>query len=140
LTGLSKIISKVTEDKIDVSGIRDLVMAPNCGAVITFEGVVRNHDQGESVSAIYYEAYKDMAEKEIQNILQEALKLWPDIRLATVHRVGSLMVGEVSVVVVAGAPHRKEAFAAAKFVIDQVKILAPIWKKETKAGRALWKS
>lgn len=121
---------KVTKDNIQVEPLRDSVWTPHCGAVVTFEGVVRNHDEGREIHSIYYEAYESMAEKELSKIVKEAMAEWKDTRIAVVHRTGKLKVGEISIAVVTAAPHRREAFAAGRYVIDQVKERAPIWKKQ----------
>jgi molybdopterin synthase catalytic subunit len=130
---------RITQKKIDANTLRDFVASPRCGAVVTFEGVVRDHDHGQQVLSVTYEAYVEMAEKEMAKILEMANVQWPGIRLAVEHRVGCLVVGEVSVAVAAASPHRKEAFEAARFVIDRIKELVPIWKKQEAEGGSGWK-
>jgi len=125
----------LTNQRIDVAALRDAIGSPRCGAVVTFEGVVRDHNEQVAVSAITYEAYESMAKKEIEKIVRRAEERWPDVRAAVAHRTGHLVVGEVSVVVIAAAPHRPAAFEAARFLIDEVKKSVPIWKHETASTR-----
>ncbi|HLG21024.1 MAG TPA: molybdenum cofactor biosynthesis protein MoaE [Bdellovibrionota bacterium] len=129
----------ITNQKLDVTPLRDVVWAPNCGAVVTFEGIVRDRDDGEKVTSITYEAYDSMARKEIEKIFHSAIEQWPDVRLAAAHRIGILAVGETSVIVLAASPHRKEVFLAGEFVIDEIKRSVPIWKKEMRESGSRWK-
>jgi molybdopterin synthase catalytic subunit len=105
---------------------------PDCGAVVLFLGVVRNHAEGRpGVHSMTYEAYAEPAVRRMQEIAAEARRGWPDIqRLALVHRLGELQLSEASVAVVVGSPHRADAFDAARFCIDTLKEAVPIWKKE----------
>ena len=113
---------------------------PDCGGVVLFCGVVRNHAEGRpNVIELTYEAYDEEVEPRLASIAAEARHRWPDLgRLAVLHRVGTLAVGEVSVVVVASAPHRGEAFDAARFAIDAVKTTVPVWKRERWEGGEDW--
>jgi molybdopterin synthase catalytic subunit len=128
-----------TDYPIDAAVLRQLVLSPECGAVVTFEGVVRNHDEAGAVSAITYDMYATMAQKEMETIAREAERQWPDVRVAAAHRSGRLQVGEPSIVVTVAAPHRNEAFLAARYMIDEIKLRAPIWKKEETEEGAFWK-
>ncbi len=105
-----------------------------------FTGTVRDHAEGRpGVSRLEYEAFVEEAGPRLAAVAAEARRRWPDLgRLAVLHRVGALGVGEPSVVIVASAPHRAEAFAAARFAIDTVKATVPIWKRETWAGGEDW--
>jgi molybdopterin synthase catalytic subunit len=116
------------------------VRAPDCGAVVTFTGVVRDHADGRSgVTALTYEAYEEHATARIAEVVAEARRRWPEVRrIAAVHRVGDLVVGDDAVVVSVSSPHRGEAFDAAAFVIDTVKATVPIWKRETWADGEGW--
>ena len=112
---------------------------PWCGAVVTFCGVVRDHSEGRpGVVSLHYEAYEEQVRPRLAAVAAEARRRWPELgRLALLHRVGGLGVGEVSVVVVASTPHRPAAFAAASYGIDAIKATVPIWKLETwEGGRA----
>jgi molybdopterin synthase catalytic subunit len=113
---------------------------PGCGAVVLFSGTVRDHAEGRpGVTSLAYEAYEEEVVPRLAAIAVEARRRWPAVgRLAVLHRTGSLSVGEVSVVVVASAPHRAEAFDAARFAIDTLKTTVPIWKRETWAGGEDW--
>jgi molybdopterin synthase catalytic subunit len=113
---------------------------PGCGAVVSFFGTVRDHSEGRpGVFLIEYEAYAEHVERLLCDVADNARKSWPAIeRVVLLHRSGSLRVGEVSVVVVVSAPHRAEAFEAARFCIDVVKENVPIWKKEHWSDGADW--
>ncbi len=113
---------------------------PDCGAVVLFSGTVRDHAEGrEGVEQLEYEAYESQVVPRMGEVAAEARVRWPPVgRIALLHRVGVLGVGESAVVVVASAPHRDEAFAAAKFCIDTLKRSVPIWKRETWAGGESW--
>ncbi len=112
------------------------------GGVVSFLGVVRDdRDGGCRVRALWYEAHEVMALREFETIAQEARKRYGDVRLAIVHRVGELRVGETSVAVLAAAAHRAEAFEACRYAIDELKRRAPIWKKVLyEDGAAQWSS
>jgi molybdopterin synthase catalytic subunit len=100
------------------------------GAVATFVGVVRDHNDGRPTVRVQYEAYRDMAESEMEKIAAGLAREWPEVQVRIVHRVGLLGIGEASVAIVATSPHRAEAFAACRAAIDRVKTTVPIWKKE----------
>ena len=112
------------------------------GGVVTFLGIVRETaDDGRPVHGLYYEAFEPMAVREFETIAAEARGRFGDIALTIVHRVGELTVGEISVAVLAAAPHRAAAFDACRYAIDQLKERAPIWKQERYAdGAARWKA
>ncbi|MCL6436147.1 MAG: molybdenum cofactor biosynthesis protein MoaE [Leptolyngbyaceae cyanobacterium HOT.MB2.61] len=104
---------------------------PANGAVVVMSGMVRNNTDGKSVVALEYQAYEPMAIRVFQQIAAEIRRTWPDVTHVVIyHRVGKLHVGEISVLVAIGCPHRTEAFAACKYAIDTLKHNAPIWKKE----------
>jgi molybdopterin synthase catalytic subunit len=113
---------------------------PNAGAVVAFSGVVRDHAAGrDDVVAMTYEAYATEAERVLGEIAADLRRRWPTVaRVALLHRVGHLAVGETSVLVVVSSPHRAEAFAAAEYGIDAIKHSAPIWKQEHWAGGTDW--
>ncbi len=129
----------VSGDVITPADLVAAVSRPSCGAVALFLGTVRDHAPGrEDVTHLEYEAYGGVVESKIAEIVAEARDRWPLERVAVVHRVGDLAVGEVSVGVAVGSEHRAEAFAAARYLIDELKARAPIWKKEHWAGGAEW--
>ena len=110
-----------------------------CGGIVTFEGRVRDHHAGRAVIALDYEAYEPLALAEGQSILDEAAARFGAVRVAAAHRQGSLVPGEVAVVVVTAAPHRQEAFAACRWIIDEIKERLPVWKREHYAdGASEW--
>lgn len=113
---------------------------PRCGGVVCFCGTVRDHAEGRpGVERLEYEAYEEGVQSALAALAEEARRRWPVLgRLAVLHRRGSLAVGELAVVVVAAAPHREEAFAAARWCIDAVKEGAPIWKFETWSEGSAW--
>ena len=113
-------------------------MRPSDGACVLFEGVVRNHHEGKRVESIDYEAYRPMAEKEIEKILRDLETEFPDVALGILHRLGHLVVGDVSIAIVAAAPHRAEAYEASRAAIDRIKQTVPIWKKERGPGGEEW--
>jgi molybdopterin synthase catalytic subunit len=116
------------------------VTLPGCGAQVVFSGTVRDHAEGRSgVSRIEYEAYTEQVEPRLADIAREVRHRWPMVgRIALLHRVGELTVGEISVLVVVSAPHRAEAFEAARWSIDVLKETVPIWKRETWEDGADW--
>lgn len=113
---------------------------PDCGAVVSFSGTARDHADGrDDVTGLEYEAYEEQARPRMRAIVAEARAQWPEIgRVALIHAVGSVPVGQSAVVVAVSAPHRAEAFEAARFTIDALKATVPIWKRETWAGGADW--
>lgn len=116
------------------------VPTPGSGAVVSFQGVVRDHSDGRpGVTGITYEAYAEQAEVRLRAVVSALRDRWPAVeRVVLLHRVGDLAVGEASVIVVVSAPHRPEAFEAARFGIDTVKATVPIWKREHWAGGSDW--
>ena len=108
------------------------------GAVTTFLGLVRDHNQDRRVLHLVYEAYEPLAEKALQRIVTEAQEQWPSVRLAVHHRTGKLAIGEASVAIAAGSPHRADAFAACRYAIERVKQIVPIWKHEYFDGGDVW--
>jgi molybdopterin synthase catalytic subunit len=113
---------------------------PDCGAQVLFSGTVRDHAEGRpGVSELEYEAYAEQVEPRLARIADEARQRWPVLgRVVLLHRVGLLHLGECSVVVVVSAPHRHEAFVAARWCIDTLKSTVPIWKRETWDGGVDW--
>lgn len=130
---------RVSEDPIDPAELVSFVSHPRAGATALFLGTVREHAEGrEGITHLEYEAYREIVEDKITEVVVEALDRWEVHRLVAVHRLGRLDVSEVSVGVAASTSHREEAFAAARHVIDELKARAPIWKKEHWPGGAEW--
>ena len=128
----------ITSETIDICKILLDTMDNWAGGTVLFIGSVRDHNEDGTVSEIYYEAYKEMAEKNLTEIEIEARKKWNVKKFVAVHRVGNLKVGEVAVAVAASAEHRKEAFEACRYGIDEIKIRVPIWKKEVADSGIRW--
>ncbi|HLV00173.1 MAG TPA: molybdenum cofactor biosynthesis protein MoaE [Acidobacteriota bacterium] len=114
------------------------IKVPEAGALVTFDGIVRNHARGRRVRYLEYEAYGSMAEREMEKIRTEALSRWPLTGLLIVHRVGRLEIGESSVFIAVSAAHRGDAFDACRYTIDTLKQTVPIWKKEHYDDGEVW--
>jgi molybdopterin synthase catalytic subunit len=130
----------VSEDALSLDAAMKWVARPSCGAVVSFSGCVRDHSQGRpGVVRLEYEAYEPYATDRMAGLARAARRRYPAVeRVVLHHRVGSLTVGDVAVIVVVAAGHRPEAFGAARFCIDAVKREVPIWKREIWAGGASW--
>jgi len=120
----------IRTEELDVAEVYAAVTDPQAGAVDMFVGTIRNSSQDRSVSYLEYEAYKPMAIKELQKIVSRAQEKWPIRRVAVLHRVGKLQIGDIAVIVAVSTPHRKESFEACRYIIDTLKQTVPIWKKE----------
>jgi molybdopterin synthase catalytic subunit len=122
----------LTAESLPVADASTWATTPSCGALVAFIGVVRDHSEGRSgVTGLTYEAYEAEALRRLRDVAAETRRRWPDVeRLALLHRTGDLELSETSVLVVASAPHRGEAFEAARFAIDTLKETVPIWKRE----------
>lgn len=130
---------ELTRDPIDVGPLTEAVRSPMSGAIVVFLGTVREMTGDLRTMALDYEAYPEMALVQMQKLADRARSQWPVDRLAMVHRLGRLELGEVSVGVAVSCPHRKDAFLAGQFLIDELKVTVPIWKKENWAdGRTEW--
>ena len=119
----------LTGEPLDVRALEDAVRAPGHGALLTFAGVARD-DGTPPIRALFYEAWEEVALRELRQVAADTLARWPDVKVAIAHRTGEVAVGEPSVVVAIGAPHREEAYAASRFAIDTLKATVRIWKKE----------
>ena len=128
----------ITHEPLDVDSLVQLVGAGDDGAVVTFAGLVRDHNQGRIVKFLEYEAYEPLAVRALQRIVHEAAERWPSARLAMHHRIGRLEIGEASIVIAAASAHRADAFAACRYAIERVKQIAPIWKREHFDGGDVW--
>jgi molybdopterin converting factor subunit 1 len=122
--------SLIVSEPIDVPALEAAVRTDRCGALCTFLGIVRDHHDGRPVSGVSYEAWPEMAGKELARLCAAAEENWPGVRALVVHRTGRLEVGEASVAVLAAAPHRAESFEAARFLIEEIKKSVPVWKKD----------
>lgn len=129
----------VTTNPLDLDALVQLVSdSGGLGAVATFIGIVRDHNQNRRVTHLEYEAYEPLAVKALEHIRQEATAHWPSVRIAVHHRVGRLAIGEASVIIAAASAHRSDAFAVCRYVIERVKQIVPIWKHEFFEGGEVW--
>jgi len=129
----------VSTDPVDTAAVVDAVSDPQSGAVVLFVGTVRDHSQGRTgVTHLEYEAYDEQVVDKIAEVVGEVRDRWPVGRVAAIHRIGELSVGEISIVVAVSSPHRGDAFEAGRYLIDEIKATAPIWKKEHWPGGAEW--
>ena len=128
----------ITSEPLDADALMALVGAEGDGAVVTFAGLVRDHNQGRRVQFLEYEAYEPLAVRALLRIVDEARERWPSARLAAHHRVGRLDIGEASIVIAAASPHRADAFAVCRYTIERVKQIVPIWKHEHFEGGDVW--
>jgi molybdopterin synthase catalytic subunit len=129
---------RVTDKPIHLQELVDFVTDPQAGAIATFIGITRNNNEGRQVIALDYEAYPEMAEKELARLGDEAKQKWPICRMAIVHRVGPVQITEPSVIIAVSSGHRDAAFAACRFAIEEIKRTVPIWKKEVYEGGEIW--
>lgn len=121
---------ELSERALDTQALKSSLRHDSAGGFVAFEGWVRNENEGRSVHRLDYEAYSAMAEKEGLRIVSEAIERFGLSAARCVHRTGRLAIGDIAVWVGASSPHRGEAFEACRFIIDQVKVRLPIWKKE----------
>ncbi len=128
----------ISADPIDVARVVESVHDPSAGAVNIFIGTTRGVSEGRRILRLEYEAYEPMAVSCLNRIAQDAAAQWRVTRISVVHRTGIVPVGEASVVIAVSAPHRSDAFAACRFIIERVKTEVPIWKKEYYEGGAIW--
>jgi molybdopterin synthase catalytic subunit len=135
----------LTDEPLPIAAAYEWAVRPDCGAVVLFSGTVRDHAVDETgvmrdgVETLTYEAYESQVVPRFEAIEQEVRQRWPHTgRVVLVHRIGTLALGESSVIAVVSAPHRGEAFEAARFAIDALKLSAPIWKREVWTGGADW--
>lgn len=115
---------------LDLDQLREKLFDPAAGAYVGFEGWVRNHNEGRQVQGLEYEAYEELGSKEGERIVEDAKSRFGVNEARCVHRTGKLEIGDLAVWVGVSSPHRDEAFAACRYIIDQVKHRVPIWKKE----------
>jgi molybdopterin synthase catalytic subunit len=129
---------RVTNQPIDLNEPVLFVTDPEAGAIATFIGITRNNNEGRKVIGLDYEAYPEMAEKELTRVGEDAKKQWPICRMTIVHRLGPVKIGEASVIIAVSSAHRDAAFAACRYAIEEIKKTVPIWKKEVFEGGEVW--
>lgn len=130
---------QLNHDPIDSSAVIESVQSPAAGAVVLFLGTTREFTAGRQTESLDYESYGEMAFRKLEELEQEARQQWSLTELTIVHRLGHLGLGEASVAIAVSAPHRKDAFTAGQWLIDTLKEIVPIWKKENWAdGTSEW--
>jgi molybdopterin synthase catalytic subunit len=120
----------ISDNDIVVDDLREQLMDPGAGGLCVFEGWVRNENEGRTVERLEYEVYAPLAVSEGEKVIAEAKDKFPHLQACCVHRSGLLEIGDCAVWVGVAAPHRDEAFKACRYIIDQIKLRLPIWKKE----------
>ena len=129
---------QIVSGPIDIAAVAAAVTRPDTGATVTFIGTTRDHNEGRRVTRLEYEAYAEMALAEMRKVGDAATRQWPIEKVAIVHRMGVVPLGEASVVIAVSAAHRHAAFEACHFAIDRLKEVVPIWKKEHFEGGEIW--
>ena len=127
-----EVLARVTSDPLDRAAIEAFVLSRQDGALVTFEGVIRDHDHGDAVTALDYEAHPD-AERFLHETCVEVARE-TGLRVAAAHRIGALAVGDIALVASVAAPHRAAAFAACALLVDRIKERTPIWKRQHLEG------
>jgi molybdopterin synthase catalytic subunit len=128
----------IVQRRIDLGALDRAVRDPRAGAVVVFVGTTRNENAGRRVRRLEYEAFASMATKEMRALASEARRRWPLRKVAMAHRIGVVPVGQASVAIAVSAGHRGEAFEACRWLIDRLKEIVPIWKKEHYRGGEIW--
>lgn len=126
----TSIHTEISESLLDIKKACTFVDDPAQGAVCTFTGVVRNYHEGKAVSGITYDIHKPLAEKTLTDICEDALRRWPGTRYYVAHYTGQLPVGGISVIIAVSSAHRAESFEACRYIIEEIKVRAPVWKQE----------
>lgn len=129
---------RITRSRVSLDRLTRSVSDPRAGAVVVFLGTTRNQNAGRRVVRLEYEAFVSMAEREMRRLSAEAMRRWPVRRITMLHRIGRVPVGQVSVGIAVSAGHRVEAFRACHWLIDRLKELVPIWKREHYPGGERW--
>ncbi len=136
----SPVRASLTEGPIDTAAATDAVAGATCGAVVVFLGNVRNHHGGRTVTELAYSAYRPMAQARLEQIVTELEGAATGLRVAIVHRLGVVPIGEASVVIAVASPHRQAAYEASRTALERLKREVPIWKRETyDDGSATWR-
>jgi len=128
----------ITRKPLDLNSLVQRVAFPGAGAILTFSGVVRDNAHGKAVKHLEYEAYPEMAEQTLRDIIAEIHERWSDTRVAIAHRIGTLKIGEASLIIAVAAPHRPEVYAASRYAIERIKTILPVWKKEFASDGDHW--
>ena len=120
----------ITEQPLSIDEVVQRVSRREAGAINTFIGTVREFTQGKRTLHLEYQAYRSMAEKKLEQIGAEIAEKWPAAETAIAHRIGSLKIEDIAVIIAVSTPHRSEAFEASRYAIERIKEIVPIWKKE----------
>jgi len=132
---------EISHSPFDIPALRAEMHDPSCGALVMFEGLVRNHHDGRDVTQLRYTHHPVLAQKEGKRILEETMEKFAITKAIAIHRVGTLAIGDCAVVTLTSSPHREAAFEANRFLIDAIKARVPIWKQESYAsGEIEWTS
>jgi molybdopterin synthase catalytic subunit len=129
---------EVRDTALEPAEVLAAVKHPAQGGAVLFVGMVRDNNDGRAVTRLEYEAYGAMARAEMRRIAEELAEQLPGVRLAAVHRVGSLAIGDLAIVCAASAPHRQQAFEACSQLIDRIKHRVPVWKREHGPDDSVW--
>jgi molybdopterin synthase catalytic subunit len=129
---------ELTTEPIDITSVARRIVPPECGATVTLDGYVRQFTNGRETLYLIYEAYDQMALKEMKKLVDQAHQQFEIATVGIVHRIGRLEIGETSVVISVAAPHRRAAFEACEWLIRELKRTVPIWKKEVYADSEQW--
>lgn len=129
----------ISSETIDIAAVRDQMNDTDCGAYVQFEGWIRNLNEGRGVNRLEYEVYEPLAKQEGQRIIDEAIEKFGLTQAVCIHRSGLLELGDCAVIAAATSPHRDEAFRGCRYIIDEIKVRLPIWKREHYAdGETGW--
>jgi molybdopterin synthase catalytic subunit len=137
-SGEANVFVGLTREAIDAEGIVAAAKSGEDGAVVVFDGIVRNHSRGRRTLHLDYEAYEEMAVRQMRELGRKARERFGVRQVTMVHRLGRLEIGETSVLIVVASAHRSAAFEACRWLIDSIKQIVPIWKRETFADGAVW--
>ena len=129
---------EIKTEPLNIGEIARRVVPPNCGAIVTLDGFVRQWTKGKETLYLEYEAYQPMALKEMEKLIKSAKEEFEVENIGIVHRLGRMEIGETSVVISVAAPHRRAAFEACEWLIKELKRTVPIWKKEYYVGGEVW--
>lgn len=129
---------KITDQTINEQEVIELARSANCGALSVFVGTVRNQTKGKKVVSLEFEAYEAMALNKMREIAEQAQQRWKTDKVIIYHRVGKLSIEETAVVIAVSTPHRKASFEACEYLIDTLKEVVPIWKKEIYEDGEIW--
>jgi molybdopterin synthase catalytic subunit len=130
---------EITSEKIDAGKVLNFVSDYSSGSVLLFNGTVRDNDEGKPVKYLFYEAYEEMAVKEIKKLIDAAFNGFRIAKVCIIHRIGKMDAGEISISIGISSPHREDSYSASKFLIDNIKETVPIWKKEIFEEGGKWK-